>query len=84
MSWGGGRARWARESAPPLPRSRASVGGAPPLTCQRAWSSLLSRLHCIWITWGKGEAKVTHEGWNSATGQQEQMLCQRGPDTKGS
>lgn len=84
MSWGGGRARWARESAPPLPRSRASVVGAPPLTCQRAWSSLLSRLHCIWITWGKGEAKVTHEGWNSATGQQEQMLCQSGPDTKGS
>lgn len=28
----------------PQPRAR--------LTCQRALSSLLSRLHCIWITWG--------------------------------
>lgn len=32
-----------RRQAPPPPK----------LTCQRAWSSLLSRLHCIWITCGE-------------------------------
>lgn len=42
----------------PSPPASASLPAAAPaphpkLTCQRAWSSLLSRLHCIWITCGE-------------------------------
>lgn len=41
---------------PLLPHQASLPAAAPPhpkLTCQRAWSSLLSRLHCIWITCGE-------------------------------
>lgn len=59
-------------SPPPQPGPRAPT----PLTCQRALSSLLSRLHCIWITWGRWGPKVTHEGSDSATEEQERMHLQ--------
>lgn len=52
-------------AAPPLPHLGPPQPGL--LTCQRALSSLLSRLHCIWITWGWQGPKVTHKGSHSAT-----------------
>lgn len=48
---------WARVGPVPLLPHRHLCRQQPPphpkLTCQRAWSSLLSRLHCIWITCGE-------------------------------
>lgn len=52
----------ATPAASPYPAPRWAPAPAL-LTCQRALSSLLSRLHCIWITWGQGGPRSPTKAW---------------------